>query len=385
VILWNQASTKIYGYSSDEAMGKTLGDLILTPQTAEQFRLELETIAATGIPLGPDEFEFRRKDGSKGRSLSTLFAIPGDGPMAWFVCMDIDVTELKLAEDRLRQTQKLRAIGQLAGGVAHDFNNLLTVIKGYGSELLKSSRYGAGTSQPAVEAILDASERASLLTRQLLTFARQQITEPRIVDLNAEIGQMHLLLRKLVGMSVTLDVVPRAENPCLTIDQSQLQQVLMNLAINARDAMHAGGLLRIETSNGTGSDSERILLRVSDTGAGMTPEVRARIFEPFFTTKPAGSGTGLGLATVYGIVEQSGGTIEVTSAPGQGTAFTLSWPVARVPREKPTASVEPRVTGSNAGETILIVEDEPAIRELVTYSLRDRGYNVLGSRRRRPS
>jgi two-component system cell cycle sensor histidine kinase/response regulator CckA len=379
VILWNQASEKIFGYTSEEAMGKSLGDLILTPETAEQFRKELETIAATGNPQGPDEFEFRRKDGTKGRCLSTVFAIPGDGPTPWFVCMDIDVTEHKLAEERLRQTQKLRAIGQLAGGVAHDFNNLLTVIKGYGSQLHANTTAGTGISLPAVEAILDASERASLLTRQLLTFARQQITEPRVVDLNAEIGQMHTLLRKLVGTSVTLDVVARAENPCLRIDQSQLQQVLMNLAINARDAMPAGGLLRIETRNGTGSDSERILLRVSDTGVGMTPEVRARIFEPFFTTKPAGKGTGLGLATIYGIVEESAGSIEVSSTPGQGTAFTISWPVAPMPKDKPVASVEPRVPGKNAGETILIVEDEPAIRELVTYSLRDRGYNVLGA------
>lgn len=387
VIFWNSASTGLYGYSAQAAMGRSRGELILVANGADRFRRVLEEIGRSGLAKGPEEYEFRRQDGSTGTCLSTAFAIPGEGSSPWFVCMDIDVTELKGAEERLRQSQKLRAIGQLAGGVAHDFNNLLTVIKGYGSQVLEHTTRGRVPGLPAVEAILDASERAQLLTRQLLTFARQQIIEPKVIDLNAELGQMHMLLRKLCGPSITLDVVPRAEGAWIRIDPSQLQQVVMNLALNARDAMPSGGLLRIETLSISVGEKPRVLLRISDTGSGMTPEVRARVFEPFFSTKPgttgsgSGWGAGLGLATVYGVVEQSGGVIEVTSSPGQGTSFSISWPAA----DKPAASAissssieaRPAIQPSRSKMTIMIVEDEPAIRALLTTSLRERGYDVL--------
>ncbi len=392
VVLWNHASETMFGFSSAEARGKTLDQLIHTPQEGRQFLELLQSIGRTGEPFGPAEFSFRRRSGQTGVCLSTVFRIPGRDDTHWFVCMDVDVTELKKTQEQLHQAQKLQAIGQLAGGVAHDFNNILTVVAGYCEMLLALLPHQDGPARAAVAAIQDAGHRASMLTRQLLAFGRRQIVEPRIIDINQETSGIELLLRRMLGERIAVQFSLRADHPALRIDPAQLHQILLNLAVNARDAMPVGGRLIIETRNEPATPAardgvpsrpepdhaEHICLAVSDTGTGMTQEVQARIFEPFFTTKGPGKGTGLGLASVYGIVQQSSGHISVTSAPGAGTTFVIRWPLARGP-------ISPQLNGDEHAEplggteTILLAEDDSTVRSLVATALRSAGYHVLES------
>jgi signal transduction histidine kinase len=296
---------------------------------------------------------------------------------------------LRASEEQLRQAQKLEAIGRLAGGVAHDFNNLLTVIVGFAS-LMRVRLQHDEVAQAHNQEILRAAERATGLTRQLLAFSRQQVLEPRVLDLNAVIIDLHVMLRRLIGEDVELVTEPAAHLGSVRADRGQLEQVLMNLVVNARDAMPQGGRLTIETAEmelDEGYAQARVdfkpgryvMLAVSDTGCGMTDEIKARIFEPFFTTKEMGRGTGLGLSTVHGIVKQSEGHIEVYSELGCGTTFKVYLP--RV--EGAAGSVErPRTepTRSRGQETVLVVEDEDLIRRVVCESLRSRGYSVLEAR-----
>jgi len=299
-----------------------------------------------------------------------------------------DITEERQLGRQLQQAQKMEAIGRLAGGVAHDFNNLLSVILGYSEQVMTG--LGAGNVfHGKVSQIRKAGERAAGLTRQLLAFSRKQIIEPRILDLNALIGGTEKMLRRLIGEDVELVTRLGGRLGRVKADPGQLEQILMNLAVNARDAMPQGGRLTFETANvefhedlaredPDARPGRYVMFAVRDTGAGMTPEVKAKIFEPFFTTKEPGKGTGLGLATVYGIVRQSDGYITVDSEPGSGTTFSVYLPLV----EEPADEERPRAAAAvpRGVETVLVVEDEDEVRELLCDSLAQLGYTVLAAR-----
>jgi two-component system cell cycle sensor histidine kinase/response regulator CckA len=300
-----------------------------------------------------------------------------------------DVTERKQLEEQLRQSQKMEAVGRLAGGVAHDFNNLLTIISGY-SDLLLDTPPLQERSRAHVEEIKKAGNRAATLTRQLLAFSRSQVLAPQVLDLNAVVTNVDKMLRRLIGEDVDLVTILGEKLGSVRADPGQIEQVIMNLAVNARDAMPQGGKLTIETSNValdaayarthmTVMPGEYIMLAVSDTGIGMDAQTQAHIFEPFFTTKEKGKGTGLGLATVYGIIKQSGGYIWVYSEPGLGATFKVYLP--RV--ERPSGEVGQGTAAESPAkghETILLVEDEPALRAMVRNVLESKGYKVLEAR-----
>jgi nitrogen-specific signal transduction histidine kinase len=300
----------------------------------------------------------------------------------------VDVTGRRRLETQLLQSQKMEAIGLLAGGVAHDFNNLLTVIVGYAHLLRTGLRDGDPMADDAEE-ILRAADRAGSLTRQLVAFSRQQVLEPKVVDLNATMAEMDRLLRRVIGEDVDLVFVPGPELGHVKVDPGQIEQVIMNLAVNARDAMPRGGRLTIETAEVTldaayafGRDGLKpgryVMLAISDTGTGMSPKVAARVFEPFFTTKEQGKGTGLGLSTVHGIVKQSGGHVEVYSEPAHGTTFKVYLPrIGEVAEPLAAPEPAPPPLGSEGGGTVLLVEDEATIRGVVRRTLQARGYRVI--------
>jgi len=292
----------------------------------------------------------------------------------------------KQLEERLRQAHKMEAVGRLAGGVAHDFNNLLTVIRGNGDLLM--DRSGADPLQlKYVQQIQKAADRAVSMTRQLLAFSRMQVLQPRVLDLNATISEMNKMIPRLIGEHIEFSSILEPKLSAILADPGQIEQVFLNLAVNARDAMPNGGHLTVRTSNVVMNETEArkrppmppgeyVLLAVSDTGHGMDAETKARVFEPFFTTKEAGKGTGLGLATVYGIVKQSGGFIWVESAPGMGAIFEVYLPCSA--KRKPSAEPENRPKSAVGGnETILVVEDETSVRELASEFLKAGGYTVL--------
>lgn len=290
-------------------------------------------------------------------------------------------------EEQLRHAQKMEAIGRLAGGVAHDFNNLLTAIMGYADLLRQKLSVGQPARQHA-DLVLVAAEKAAGLTKQLLAFSRKQVLHPRVVDLNELVREMEKLLIRVIGEQIELRVETRATNPRLCADPTQLEQVIMNLAVNARDAMPDGGVLTISTADAVVGEGWRwdgmempggrfTTLSVRDTGCGMDETTRQRIFEPFFTTKDAGRGTGLGLSTVYGIVRQSGGALTVESAPGRGAAFHVMLPSDCSAAAMETASPALPEVRSGHGETILLAEDDPIVRSLVASVLQEHGYHVL--------
>src|SRR4029077_4333861 len=295
------------------------------------------------------------RDGKKGKTFE-LFAE--------------DVTERRTLEEQLRQSQKMEAVGRLAGGIAHDFNNLLMVISGYSEFLLERLGPDPSLRSPAQE-IASAAERASSLTRQLLAFSRKQMLAPRILDLNAIVTENSKMLTRMIGEDIDLVMVPHASLGAIRADSGQIEQVIMNLAVNARDAMPSGGKLTIETSNVTLDEEyarfhaplrsgDYVMLAISDTGAGMDAETQSHIFEPFFTTKGP-KGTGLGLSTVYGIIKQSGGYIWVYSELGKGTTFKIYLPRVPYPGERvaPAAATAVETHKAEPGtETVLLVEDE---------------------------
>jgi PAS domain S-box-containing protein len=297
-----------------------------------------------------------------------------------------DVSERRHLEERYLQAQKVQAIGQLAGGVAHDFNNILTAINGY-SELLLGQVGLLPQARRSAEQIRSASDRAANLTQQLLAFSRKQRLQPRLLHLNAVVTEMDHMLQRLVGEHIRVRTISTPGLATVRADPGQLQQVVMNLVVNARDAMSRGGQLTIETANVTlEADYTRthpevpagpyVMLAVSDTGTGITPEVKERLFEPFFTTKAPGTGTGLGLATCHGIIKQSGGHIAVYSEVGRGSTFKVYLPaVAEAPFSPMVEAPKPDVRG--AGETVLLVEDDVAVRELGLHVLGSLGYNVI--------
>jgi PAS domain S-box-containing protein len=521
VVLWNRASEEMFGISSEEALGQTLDRLIHTPEEFQSFMGVLETIRKTSQPVEPTEFAFRRRNGDIGVCLSTLFHIPGPHGSYWYVCMDLDITERKQAEQALQeretflrltqeaahvgswewdlltnrfkwsdelarmhgitvaefdgtldaimsfchpddahlfhkameisnstgeisafecrvrrrdgavrdlwflgqviradwgtsakvlgiaidvternladkkrraleaqlaQRQKMEAIGQLAGGVAHDFNNLLTVISSY-SEVLQLQTSPTDKSYKMLTGILDASQRAASLTRQLLTFSRQQVVEPRILDLNAVVIEIERMLQRLIGEDISLLTDLQSDLKPVMADPGQIGQVIVNLVVNARDAMSSGGTLTIKTENVELTEKSAVVsqpakpgsyvvLTVADTGCGMSSVIQARIFEPFFTTKGPGKGTGLGLATVHSIAEESGGFLTVDSQPGMGSTFKMYLPALASP-----VTTKPPESGAKSlpqgGQTILLVEDDEPVRSSTKLLLELFGYKVL--------
>src|SRR5499427_4405068 len=331
------------------------------------------------------EYRLRRKDGRSVWISDTAVIIQGSDKHPVMEGILVDISERKLMEMQSQQARRMEAVGRLAGGIAHDFNNLLTIIKGY-TELARR-RAETPELKTDIERIEDASERAAALVRQLLAFSRKQVLQPKNLDLNGVVGGLEQLLRRLVGEHIQLQTNLAAKLGTIKADPSQVEQVLMNLVVNARDAMPEGGRLIIETCNAeldqryagehvSVKPGPYVMMAVSDTGTGMSAETVAHIFEPFFTTKGGGKGTGLGLATTYGIVKQSGGYIWVYSEPGQGTTFKVY-----LPRFDEEVDAEARAwvktTVARGSETILLVEDDEAVRELTETVLKSYGYNVL--------
>ncbi len=385
IVYVNDAFERLTGYTREEVLGMQPG--LITGSEADQRVIENMAAAIREGRPGREEMTRRRKDGTEWRAEMDVVPILDErGGIRNFVAIERDVTERRRLEEQLRHSQKMEAVGMLAGGIAHDFNNLLTAMLGY-SELLLSRIRPGEESRHEVEEIHRAAERAASLTRQLLAFSRSQVLQPRVISLNRLVDGMQDMLHRLLGEEIGIETRLDPALGSVQADPDQMEQVLLNLAVNARDAMPRGGTLRIETSNeeveGPGAAPRPplepgafVVLRVTDSGTGMDAATRAHIFDPFFTTKDVGRGTGLGLSTVYGIVKQSGGAIRVESEPGRGSAFTIHLPrvdgvpAAGAPEERPVA-------GSGGRETILLVEDEPAVRVLAREALRERGYTVL--------
>jgi PAS domain S-box-containing protein len=379
----NEAFCALTGYARGEILGRTTAELGFVQDLIEQAEL-LEHLRELGTVQNVD-LEVRTKRGDRRLVLASFERIELGGRPCLLSLMH-DISERKRLEDQLRQAQKMEAIGRLAGGVAHDFNNLLSVIIGYCDLLFRTLPADAAERSEIAE-IRDAADAASGLTRQLLAFSRRQVVERRVLDLNAVVSRAERLLKRLVGDDIELIVRLAPALAPVQADAGQLDQVLMNLVVNARDAMPAGGTIVIETAPALLDEAfardhpgaragEYVCVSVSDNGIGMDADTQAHIFEPFFTTKEVGRGTGLGLATVYGIVKQSEAFIWVESARAQGTTFRIYFPPAAagaVP--EPAPRVEPASLTGN--ETVLVVEDSPQLRELMQEVLQVRGYRVL--------
>ena len=379
----NEAFLRTLGYTRDEALGRSTVELGLW-RTGEERARVIEEVQAQGR-VHTVEIEGRTKEGAARALLYSAELIELDG-VPHVLLLTTDITERRQLEEQLRQAAKMEVVGQLAGGVAHDFNNILTAILGY-ADLLAAELPAADRLLEDVDEIRKAAHRAAALTRQLLTFSRKQVIEPRVVGLNALVDNMDKMLRPILGENVELRTAPAADLLAVRADPNQLEQVILNLAINARDAMPVGGKLTIETANVeldehyaarhvTVVPGRYVMLAVSDTGIGMDEATQARIFEPFFTTKDPGRGTGLGLATVYGIVKQSGGSIWVYSELGKGATFKIYLPAVDAPAED--LSTPAAATHGLAGtETVLVVEDDEQLRHVARRALAARGYTVL--------
>jgi two-component system cell cycle sensor histidine kinase/response regulator CckA len=379
VLAANDAAVARYGYSREEFLALQATDLLAPgegPDTLEAATPGTLTLRA----------RHRGKDGDPIDVRTAAHPVVFEGRSAICVIAE-DVGERERLESRLRQAQKMEAVGQLAGGIAHDFNNLLTVISGYGA--MAQQRIGAGPGGGELAEIERAAERAVQLTRQLLAFSRQQILEPVVLDLNEVVVAVTPMLARLIGDDIEIGVVSSDDAPPVLADRGQIEQVILNLAVNGRDAMPGGGTITIQTGRATLDQRYAELagvtagtyacLTITDTGTGIDPETQAHIFEPFFTTKPVGEGTGLGLATVHGIVRQSGGHVGVYSERGLGTSFTIYLPIASDLPELPARRAPERPHGLVGSETILVCEDDDFVRAYIEAILTEHGYRVLAT------
>lgn len=367
----NPAACQIFGLVSEAVIGQVHGTLLRSSVSVKEVRQR--AIAEGGFT---SEAVFQRIDGASRQVEYSI--VPFFRENHHLIIMR-DTTERRSLEMQLSQAQKLEAIGRLAGGVAHDFNNMLTAIRGYGELLLKN--HPEGRSRRYVEGILGASERAAQTTHQLLAFSRRQVLVPKLLDINSAVSETLDLLMRVIGEDVQLTTILSPDTGSILVDPGQFSQVLMNLAVNSRDAMPKGGKLIIETRCVYLTDDyvlkhiqvkagKYVMLAVTDTGLGISPETREHIFEPFFTTKPQGEGTGLGLSMVYGIVKQSGGYVWVYSEPGEGSTFKIYFPQAQAT----TASAE-RVS-KDAPLNVLVIEDDEVLRLLTATVLREHGHTV---------
>ncbi|MGH9317627.1 MAG: response regulator [Thermoanaerobaculia bacterium] len=381
----NPAVEPMVGYRPEELLGRK-GEDFLHPDDLKEIGPVVERAVAEKSGWKGWVLRWRHKDGSYRSVESNAVAVfDGEGAFRGFRGATRDITERVQLEAQFRQSQKMEAVGQLAGGVAHDFNNLLTTILGYGDLLMKQLSHDPSLRE-GIEEIKKAGERAAVLTRQLLAFSRKQVLTPLVLDLNEVVAELEKMLRRLIGEDIDLATVLDPSIGHIKADPGQLEQVIMNLAVNSRDAMPRGGKLTIETRNVQldkayarerryVAEGHYVLLAVSDTGSGMDSETRAHIFEPFFTTKGQGKGTGLGLSTVYGIVKQSGGSVEAYSEVGQGTTFKIYLPAVEEAVQRP--SPEPAAKPLPGSETILLVEDDESVRALARRVLVSYGYTVL--------
>jgi PAS domain S-box-containing protein len=387
VIFWNKFAENLYGWTAKEAVGGTIEELTPSPFLRDHGD-EIVVRGAAGESW-TGEFLVQGKTGKAFPALLTTSPVLDEkGRVLGFVRVSIDLTERRNLEEQFRQSQKMDAVGRLAGGIAHDFNNLLTVIR-LNTEIILDSFDATDPRSDDVKQIKSAAERASSLTRQLLAFSRKQILQPRVLDMNSVVGTVEPMLRRLIGEDITITSQCGARG-YVVADPGQLEQILVNLVVNARDAMPQGGRISIETKNvdlDENYTSEHapvvagryVMLAVTDTGIGMNADTKEHAFDPFFTTKDPGKGTGLGLATVYGIVKQSGGYVWIYSEPAQGTALKLYFPEVSAaaafgggPEYQPTIK-----TPKRGSETILLVEDEEAVRGLACRILERQGYRVI--------
>ena len=378
----NDAALRQYGYTRGEFLSMTIGDI----RPAEELPKLMDVVSQLEYPFGEMRvWKHKKKNGTVIDAEITAHSLDFNGQPARLVLAN-DVTERRTLEDQLRQSQKMEAIGILAGGIAHDFNNLLTAIAGY-SELTLRRLPAGDPLRPNIEEIFRAGERASNLIGQLLAFSRKQVLQPKVFDLNSVVSNLEKMLRRLIGEDIQLRTAQSSTPGNVKADPGQIEQIIMNLVVNARDAMPNGGKLTIETAMVTlDEDYARthidvipghfMMLAVSDTGIGMDEATQKRIFEPFFSTKDPGRGTGLGLSTTYGIVKQSGGNIWVYSEPGKGTTFKIYLPLVEETAE--AAGRDVKTVDSLLGtETILLAEDEEIVRNLAREVLKTYGYKVL--------
>ncbi len=391
----NRSLCEMLGYTVAELLDKTLLGVMPAEDAATTQKMQ-ETLMRGGTPTQVEQQYLNKQGGTVWTQWSMSLLRDRQGAPLCFFSQVHDLTQRKKTEEALRHSeeqlhhaQKMDAIGRLAGGVAHDFNNVLTVISGYATMLARKLE-GNTSLRRETEEIQEAIDRAATLTRQLLALSRKQSLKPQVLNVNAVIGGLEKMLRRLIGEDVELRVELDAAAGRVRADAGQIEQSVMNLAINARDAMPSGGKIIIKTASvtveakdATGDDDlspgEYTTITVSDTGTGMSEEVKKHLFEPFFTTKPRGKGTGLGLATSYGIIKQSGGHVRVDSQPGKGATFTIYLPVCFDPVEESSSRAEAAVVHPGK-ETVMVVEDEDALRHFAGQLLRDAGYTAVEAR-----
>jgi PAS domain S-box-containing protein len=368
----NGAASRLYGYTAEQFRNMNIRDVAVVNNTP------------AADPAGVVVWPHRTSTGRVIDIEAAVHDISYGGKPAQLAVL-LDITGRRQLEDQLRQAQRMEAVGMLAGGVAHDFNNLLTIITGY-SQLILNNLGPEDPNRHSAEQIMKAGERAGALTKQLLAFSRRQVLQPKVLDLNKLVSGMGAMLQRLIGEDVDLRLVLPPDLGSVSADPGQIEQVLMNLVVNSRDAMPKGGVLTVETANVHLDENYAgrhvavkpgpyILLAVSDTGSGMDAATQARLFEPFFTTKGSGKGTGLGLSTVFGITKQSGGSVDVYSEPGHGTSVKVYLP--RIDQPVSVEAQDAKKRFARGSETILLVEDDDMVRTLVRETLQREGYKIL--------